>query len=304
MFNHLPQFVLAQQPTTAADLAGKAEQKIEQATTRAAQLLDIAKGYAVDFTPKVLGAIVVLFITWTLANWARRILSRGMERAKLDVTLVRFLANAARYAIIVLGVLACLSTFGLNVTSFIAILSAIGLAVGLALQGTLSHVASGIMLLIFRPFKVGDLVIISGQTGVVDEIELFSTTLDTADRRRVIIPNGAIFGSTITNLSHHPVRIATVKVAVAIGTEPADVRRVLLDAARKVVAAGQGGVTDPGPTVVLAEPGVGHVWSVSVAAQSMKFDSVIEQLTLATGVAIGAAGFAPPLPVTLVRNVA
>lgn len=303
VLSQVPQFVLAQQSTAAAQLADKAEQKIEQATDRAAQLWKIAQTYAIEFTPKVLGAIVVLFITWTLANWARRFLSRGMERASLDVTLVRFLANAARYAIIVLGVLACLSTFGLNVTSFIAILSAVGLAIGLALQGTLSHVASGIMLLIFRPFKVGDTVIISGQTGVVDEIELFSTTLDTADRRRVIIPNGAIFGSTITNLSHHPVRIATIKVAVAVGTDASTARRVLLEAAAKVASAGQGGAAEPGPTVALAEAGVAHVWNVSVGAQAMKFDSVIEQLTLATGAAVGSAGIAPAPPVTLVRNV-
>ncbi len=298
-----PGFTLAQQAGPVSQLAGSAEQKIELAADRAEQWLTIARTYAIEFTPKVIGAIVVLFITWTLASWARRILTRGMERARLDVTLVRFLANAARYAILVLGVLACLSTFGLNVTSFIAILSAVGLAIGLGLQGTLSHVASGIMLLIFRPFKVGDLVIVSGHTGIVDEIELFSTTLDTPDRRRVIIPNGAVFGSTIINLSHHPVRIATVRATVAGGIDVARVRSVLLGAAQEVVAAGQGGVAEPAPTVVLAEPGVGNVWNVQVAADWKQFESVVEQLTLATARAVGSAGLAPPPPVTLVKNV-
>lgn len=296
-------FVIAQQSTAAAKLADKAEQKIEQATDRVAQFLDIVKSYAIEFTPKVIGAIVVLLITWTLANWSRRLLARGMERAHLDVTLVRFLANAARYSIIVLGVLACLSTFGLNVTSFIAILSAVGLAIGLALQGTLSHVASGIMLLVFRPFKVGDTVIISGQTGVVDEIELFSTTLDTADRKRIIIPNGAIFGSTITNLSYHPLRLATIRVTVAPGTDPAKAVSVLLQAAEKVATAGKGGSADPAPKVALAEPGVANIWNVSVGANATQFDSVVEQLTLTTNAAVAAAGLATPPPVTLVRNV-
>lgn len=284
--------------------AAKLEAKLDQSVDRAQQLLDIARGYAVEFAPKVVGAVVVLLITWFLAGWARRILRTVMERAHIDRTLVKFLSNAARYAILVLGVLACLSTFGLNVTSFIAILSAAGLAVGLALQGTLSHLASGIMLLIFRPFKVGDLVNAGGQLGVIDTIDLFSTTMDTADNRRIIIPNGAIYGSTITNFTYHPYRLISIRVTLAGSVTPDQAREALRAAAFSVIERKLGALLEPGPKVTLAEmSGNGPVWAVTVAAETPKVDPVTEALQLAVNDVVAAGKLAPPPPVTLTRAV-
>lgn len=292
--------VLASEDTV-VDTAGK---KLHEAKQEAVTWIEQAKTMAVEFTPKVLGGVVILIITWILAGWARSVLVRLLERGKIDTTLVRFLSNTARYIVIVLGVLACLSTFGLNVTSFIAILSAVSLAVGLALQGSLSHIASGVMLLIFRPFKVGDVVTVAGATGAVDAIDLFATTLDTPDRKRIIIPNGAIYGTTITNFTHHPVRIASAKVAVALGSDPDRVRQTLIEVARGVIESGRGGLAQPAPSAGLVEfAGGAQVWSVSAACSTPKFDAVCENLTLAAAAAIHANGLSPASPVTLVKNV-
>jgi small conductance mechanosensitive channel len=268
------------------------------------QLMPLLRDGGIDFISMVALAALALFVTLTIAGWARKLVAGAMQRLKVDETLVRFLSNLVRYIVLVLGVLACLSTFGVNVTSFIAILSAAGFAVGLALQGTLAHLASGVMLLIFRPFKIGDLVTAGGQTGVVNEIDLFSTTMDTPDRRRIIIPNGAIFGATITNFTHHPVRIASAKVVVSAAASAEQARAVLLDAARRVIGCNQGAVADPAPGVSLAEmTGAGPAWLVTLAAKASAYDAVVEQITLEANAAVGQANIAPPLPVALVKNV-
>lgn len=277
----------------------------DEALRQANKWFDTLVQYGIDFAPRLVGAAVVLGITWVLAGWSRRIVANLLEHAKIDVTLIRFLSNALRWLILVLGVLACLSTFGLNVTSFIAILSAVSLAIGLALQGSLAHIASGVMLLIFRPFKVGDQVLAGGQEGVVDAIDLFCTTLDTPDRRRIIIPNGAIYGNTIVNFTHHPVRIATVRATVAAGTSAETARAALRKAAERVLgAADVGAVHEPGPVVTLADPAASaNVWAVSVAAETRRLGAVVERLSLEVAAAVPEFGIAPPAPVQMVKQV-
>jgi small conductance mechanosensitive channel len=163
----------------------------------------------------VIKALVILFIAFLLASWARRLILGGLTRAKLDITLAKFLSNAAKWGILVLAILMVLSVFGIQTASFAVVIGALGLAIGLAFQGTLSNVASGMMLLIFRPFKVGDVVNLAGTVCKVDEIQLFFTTVDTFDNRRVIIPNSKIFGEIIENITYHPKRRADVVVGVA-----------------------------------------------------------------------------------------
>lgn len=297
----LPLHTLAQ---TAPPVVERAAEKIEQTAIKAETWLAQAQAQAVAYAPKVIGALLVVFAAWIVAGWARRVVRTIMTRASIDVTLIGFLSNAVRYAILVMGVLACLSTFGLEVTSFIAILSAISLAIGLAFQGTLSHLAAGIMLLIFRPFKVGDVVNIGGQTGVVDEIELFSTSLDTPDRKRIIIPNGAIYGTTITNFTHHPTRVAAVRVPISLSAEPEQIRATLRSAGEALASRNLGTVEGAKPGVGLAEVNAGaQVWVVSLACQTPRLDAVTEELTLAAGRAVAQAGINPPAPVSLIKNV-
>lgn len=147
---------------------------------------------------RVVGAIVILLLGW----WASRLLYNGVQRVlvrtqRIDRTITLFLANAVRYLVLVLTFTAVLSTFGVATTSFVAVLGALGIAVGLALQGTLSNLAAGIMLVLFRPFHIGDRVEAGGVVGIVREINLFYSELDTDDNVRVIFPNGKLWGEIV-----------------------------------------------------------------------------------------------------------
>lgn len=183
---------------------------------------------------RVVGALVLLVATFMVAKWVKSSTYKSMKRSNLDETLNKFFSNAARYLVLIVGIMAVLGLFGINVTSLTAILAALGFAVGLAMQGTLSNFSAGVMLLIFRPFGVGDKVEVNGVSGTVQEIGLFTTTLDTPDNRRLIVPNGNIFGSTIENVNFHPIR----RVDVNLGTDyPADLdetREVLESVAREI----------------------------------------------------------------------
>jgi len=147
---------------------------------------------------RVVGAIVILLLGW----WISRILYNGVQRVlvrtqRIDRTITLFLANAVRYLVLVLTFSAVLSTFGVATTSFVAVLGALGIAVGLALQGTLSNLAAGIMLVLFRPFHIGDRIEAGGVVGIVREINLFYSELDTDDNVRVIFPNGKLWGEIV-----------------------------------------------------------------------------------------------------------
>ena len=171
----------------------------------------LVTGYAV----KVGGVLIALFIANLIAGAVAGTIDKRLTKAKFDATLTRFFAKFVRWAILIMAVLACLGVFGIETTSFAAVIGAAGLAVGLAFQGTLGNFAAGIMLLVFRPFKVGDAISAAGVVGSVQAIDLFATTLDTADNRRLIVPNGALFGATIDNINHHPVRRCDVSVGAA-----------------------------------------------------------------------------------------
>lgn len=241
----------------------------------------------------ILGAVVLIIITIWAGGWAERAARRSLQRSTLDPTLEGFFANLARYAVLAAGGLAVLGLFGISVASFAAILAAAGFAVGLALQGTLSHFAAGIMLLIFRPFSVGDKVDAGGVTGNIVEIGLFTTLFDTPDNRRLIVPNSAIFGSTIENITHHDTR----RVDVAVGTDyEADLdvtRSILEDAAASI----EGGLEDPAPQVYLSELGGSSInWSVRVWAPTSDYWGVRERLTRQIKVALDAEGIGIPYP--------
>ncbi len=256
-------------------------------------LQDFDYSFLLPLLMNVLGAIALLIVTLILAGWASRAAHRALERSNLDETLAQFFASLARYAVIVLGGLAVLSVFGISVASFAAILAAAGLAVGLALQGTLSHFAAGVMLLLFRPFKVGDVVSVAGETGKVDSIGLFSSTIDTVDNRRLIIPNGAISGSTIENITHHAMRRVDVSVGTDYSADLAATRSVLENVASSV----NGGLDDPEPQVYLSELGGSSIdWSVRVWAITADYWAVREKLTNDIKHALDAKGIGIPFP--------
>jgi len=155
----------------------------------------------------VIGAILILILGWLLANWAdRKVRKSGKKAEKIDDTLVPILAQIIRIFVLVITILAVLNQFGVETTSIVALIGAAGLAVGLALQGTLSNIASGVMILALRPFKIGDAVNIGGTFGVVDEIGLFITELHSFDNIGITMPNSRVWGNEIQNLSRHDTR--------------------------------------------------------------------------------------------------
>lgn len=164
---------------------------------------------------KVLGALAVLIIGRMIAGIVRRMTVKGMERAQLDTTLIPFLSGMVYYLLLTLVIIAVLGLFGVPTAQFVAILGAAGLAVGLALQGTLANFAAGVMLLVFRPFRVGDFVEVAGTSGSVVAIRVFSTTMNTGDNVRIVVPNGTVWGSVIKNYSINDTRRNDMVVGVS-----------------------------------------------------------------------------------------
>lgn len=147
---------------------------------------------------RVIGAIVILFLGWAAARLVYRAIRRLCSKSRrLDLTVTYFLANVARYGVLVFTFVAVLTTFGIATTSFVAVLGALGLAVGLALQGTLSNFAAGIMLVLFRPFHIDDVIETGGVTGRTRVINMFFTEIDTDENVRVVIPNGKLWGEVV-----------------------------------------------------------------------------------------------------------
>lgn len=253
------------------------------------RFLDILTQYA----PKVIGVAIFLVIAYIVAGWVKGLATRSLERAKVEKTLAKFLGNMTRWFLLVLAFIGCLGVFGVETTSFAAIIGGSFLAIGLAFSGTLGNLAAGVMLLIFRPFKIGDVVNVSGEVGKIAEISLFSTEMDTPDNRRIIIPNGAVFGSKIENMTHHPNR----RVDVAVGVEyPADIdrtREVLLEAATGVADV----LEDPPLAVVLVGLGDSSVdWQVRVWTNTENYWPVRDATTRAVKMSLDQAGIGIPFP--------
>ncbi|MCG7494534.1 mechanosensitive ion channel family protein [Thalassobius sp. Cn5-15] len=174
--------------------------------------LDALTGVALSVT----GAVVMLLLGFVVGGWARRRITKlGLKYEALDDTLFIFLGNISRYVIIGFALLFVLNTFGIQTTSIVAIVGAAGLAIGLALQGTLSNVAAGVMIIVFRPIKLGDFVTVGGQSGTVKSISLNYTELASADNVQTIIPNANVWGNTITNFSIYETRRAEWVFGVA-----------------------------------------------------------------------------------------
>jgi small conductance mechanosensitive channel len=176
----------------------------------------------------ILMAIVILLIGLWLAGKVRNmIISLCHKYTHFDDTLFRFLGSMARYVILAFVFIAVLNRFGVQTASIIALLGAAGLAIGLALQGAMSNLAAGVMLLIFRPYKVNDFIEAAGRFGKVTEVDMFTTILQTFDNQQVIIPNSQIWGAQIINHSHHPIRGVDMHFGVAYDENTDAVRKVI-----------------------------------------------------------------------------
>ena len=255
---------------------------------------------AVHYSTRVLGALVLLFIAMRVGRLVQgRIIALGATD-RFDETLAKFLGSMAYWAIFVMSGIACLGIFGVQTTSFAAVIGAAGLAVGLAFQGSLSNLASGAMLLIFRPFAVGDVVTVAGETGCVQEIGLFTVTLDTPDLRRIILPNSGVFGGTIVNMSHHETRRVDVSVGCDYSAGLKETREALLKAAGDVAD------TVDEPQVVCTGLGASSVdWQVRVWVKGSAYFEAHERLTEATKERLDEVGIGIPyntIDVNLTRS--
>jgi len=177
----------------------KVEQKVAHLSTTAEHYSDLLLNFATEYGLKLLGALAIFLIGKWIAKQFLKLMRRGMERAQVDATLISFSSNVIYVALIIAIVVAAASNLGINTSSFIAIFGAAGLAIGLALKDTLANVGAAVLIIFFRPFKVGDAIEVSGVVGTVQSINLFSTTLTTADNRSIIIPNGTLVAGNIIN---------------------------------------------------------------------------------------------------------
>ncbi len=252
-------------------------------------------GQVTDYAVRVIGVLALLIVARWIANWASRLVTAGLERSEFDQTLTKFFGNVARYTILILAVLACLGVFGVETTSFAAVLAAAGFAVGLAFQGTLSSFSAGVMLLTFRPFEVGDYVKIAGQEGTVEEIGLFVTVINTLDNRRIIIPNSEAASGVIENMTAHPARRVDVNVGTEYSADLREVRKTL----ETVIEAETARVDVEGETshVYLLELGESSInWQVRVWVAPVDYWDVRERLTQGSKDALDRAGIGIPFP--------
>jgi small conductance mechanosensitive channel len=247
----------------------------------------------ISYAASALGALVFLIVAFVVAGWIKRLVSGGLARAKVDETVARFLGTIARWAVVILAIIAALGMFGVQTTSFAAVIGAAGLAIALSFQGALGNLAAGLMLLLFRPFKVGDVVNIAGQTGKITEIDLTTTILDTFDNRRFIIPNGDVYSSVIENISHHPERRCDISVGVEYSADIDQTREVLVAAADNT----PGRLQNRDTQVVLQNLGASSVdWQVRIWATADDFWPMKEAAIREIKTRLDAAGIGIPFP--------
>ncbi|HIP22683.1 MAG TPA: mechanosensitive ion channel [Rhodobacteraceae bacterium] len=221
----------------------------------------------------VTAAAIMIGAFWVSGIAKRQINKLGLKYEELDDTLFLFLASLAKYTILAIAIVFVLSKFGIQTTSLIALLGAAGLAIGLALQGTLSNLAAGVMLLGFRPFKIGDYVDVGGHSGTVKAITLFTTEIATSDNVQITIPNGDIWASSIKNYSYYDRRRCDIVIGVSYDTDLKKAEAAL----RKVIEADDRALSDPAPFVKVTNLGDSsvdftiRVWAMADDFWNMKF---------------------------------
>lgn len=249
----------------------------------------------------VVGAVVILIVGWIVSGWVARSIRKAATKSEtIDVTLASFFASMAKYGILTFTLIAVLSRFGVETTSFVALLGALGLAIGLSLQGTLANVASGVMLIIFRPFKVGDFVDTAGVSGTVKDITLFTTEMATGDNVKVIVPNGAVWGGMIKNFSGNATRRVDMVMGIGYGSNIDHAIKTMTD----IVNADNRVHGDPEPFFAVGELAdssvniIVRVWTNAPDYWGVKFD-----LTKSFKEAFDREGIDIPFPQTVVHHV-
>ena len=213
------------------------------------QILNFMKTQGLDLAINVAIAIVIFYVGKLAVGLLVRGMRKVMQRQEVDKTLETFVSNLVRMVLMVVVIIAAIGQVGIQTTSFIAIFGAAGLAVGLALQGSLSNFASGVLIVMFRPYKVGDFVEAAGIAGVVEQVQILTTVLRTGDNKQIIVPNGQIMDSIITNYSAKDTRRVDMVVGVSYDDDLDKVRATI----DELIAADERILSDPAPTVAVSE---------------------------------------------------
>ena len=213
------------------------------------EVLTMVQTTGVDFGINLVTAIVIFFVGKWVVNLVVNGLLKAMQKGELDITLRRFIGNLARILLMLFVIIAAINQLGVQTASLIALLGAAGLAVGLALQGSLSNFAAGVLIVLFRPYKVGDWIEGGGIAGAVEEVQILTTVLKTGDNKRVIVPNSQIMGTTITNYSANETRRVDLVVGVSYSDDLDKVRKELED----LVDADERILKDPAVTIAVSE---------------------------------------------------
>jgi small-conductance mechanosensitive channel len=268
-------------------IAAKVEESLE--TLKSFDLLGVAQAWGL----KLLGAVVILLLGMWLARRLSRTLDRTFERAHMEATLRGFLRNIAYAAMLVIVIVAALQSLGVPTTSVMAVLGAAGLAIGLALKDSLSNIASGVMLIVQRPFHVGDFVQAAGLEGTVDHIRVFQTKLRTADNRMVIVPNSLITTAPIINFTANPQRRIDLAVGVGYEDDLKAARSVLLEVANANPLV----LADPAPEALVTTLGESSV-SIELRAwvNTVDYANARSELTAAVRDGVVGRGLNIPYP--------
>ena len=224
---------------------------IEVATQEVSKYTDIAIMYASEYGLKILAAILIFLVGKWAVKKITKVAKTLMEKAKVDKTLVEFSESLLYFILMLVVVLAAVNSLGVNTTSFVAIFGAAGLAIGLALQGSLANIGAAVLIIIFRPFKVGDFVDAGGATGTVDDVNLFSTIISPLDNRTVIVPNASIIGGNITNFSTKKQR----RVDHVFGIGYDDDLKLAKNTLMEIMLADERVLAQPAPFVAVSELG-------------------------------------------------
>lgn len=256
-------------------------------------LVEASAPLVATYAVRALGVLLLLWIAFRIAKWAGGKVRHSLEERNFDKALSRFFGSVVRWGINLGAVLSCLSIFGVETTSFAAVIGAAGLAVGLAFQGTLGNFAAGIMLLVFRPFDIGDFVKAGGQAGIVQEIGLFTIAIDTLDHRRVILPNSDVAGKVIENVTFHDIRRCDVDVGVAYDSDLNVARKALEAAVDKVNTK----IDERPHQVFLAGLGGSSIdWQVRIWCKTSEYWTCHEETVQAIKESLDEAGVGIPFP--------
>ena len=257
------------------------------------QLLEMGKELVIQYGIKVLVAIVIFIIGKMIANWLKKLVIRVMSKADVDQIIIGFTSSIAYIGMLAFVVVAALGQLGIQTTSFIAILGAAGLAIGLALQGSLANFAAGFLLIIFRPFKVGDVIEAAGVTGKVNAIHIFTTTLTTPDNKTIIVPNAKLGSDNIINYSTQATRRVDLTVGVSYDADLKEVRAILEDIVSKDARI----LADPEHQIAVAELADNSVnFIMRVWVESADYWGVFFDTTEAVKLRLDQAGIGIPYP--------